>query len=357
MLRGCNKIILQPIYYMELKEKVCLADITTIKCGGDARYYAECNNENDLIEAIDFAKENHLKIQVLGGGSNIIFPDEGFDGLVIRYLNEKMSIENDNLIIAKGGAVWDELVEYSIKNKLQGLECLSGIPGLVGGAPIQNIGAYGTVVKNYIRYVECLDRISKKTVRFSNEECEFEYRMSAFKSKWKDRYIITEVCFELSKDKEPVILYPELKLRVDKNLEYATLKNKDKLQFIRNTIIQIRSAKSMVINSKDENTRSCGSFFTNPIIPEAEYNSLKHIGDIPAYKTAAGMKLSAAKLIELAGFHKGYRYKGVGISANHSLALINIDGNTHQLLELSSLIKQKVFAQFGIKLVEEPVIV
>ena len=341
---------------MEFKQKINLSDLTTIHCGGIAWYYAECRDESDLAEALEFAESKNLRVQVLGGGSNIIFSDAGFDGIIIRYISDEIRTDK-NMIIAQAGAGWDKLVEYSIEKNLQGLECLSAIPGLVGASPIQNIGAYGYEVKSTIDYVKCFDRLSKKFISYENSECEFGYRKSAFKTKWKDKYIITEVGFLLNEDQPPKILYPELQSKIDTIEGYSTLSNSEKLKAVRREVIEIRRSKSMMLNPTDKNTRSCGSFFTNPIIPEARYNMLKHLDDVPAFKTEEGIKLSAAKMIELAGYKKGDRYKGVGISEKHTLALINIEGNAKQLLAFAGKIKDKVYRKFGIRLVEEPEIV
>ncbi len=341
---------------MEFKKKINLSGLTTINSGGDALWYAECQSESDLAEALEFAESNNLRVQVLGGGSNIIFQDAGFDGLIIRYIENEIKADK-NIITAKAGADWDALVEYSIGNNLQGLECLSGIPGLTGASPIQNIGAYGAEVKNSIVYVKCFDRLSKKTVTYENDECDFGYRTSAFKTRWKDKFIITEVCYSLNENKEPEILYPELKAQIEKIEGYSELSINEKLCAVRAKVIEIRRRKSMVLNPNDDNTKSCGSFFTNPVIPEARYNLQKHLDDVPAFKTGGGYKLSAARMIELAGFKKGDKYKGVGISQNHTLALVNYSGNTEQILALADKIKTRVYKKFGIQLTEEPVIV
>ncbi len=344
------------IYIMEFKQKINLSGLTTIHCGGDALWYAECQSDGDLSEALDFAESNNLRVQVLGGGSNIIFQDAGFDGLIIRYIENEITADK-NIITAKAGADWDALVEFSIEKNLQGLECLSGIPGLAGASPIQNIGAYGAEVKTGIVYVKCFDRLSKKFVTYETDECDFGYRTSAFKTKWKDKFIITEVCYSLNENKEPEILYPELKAKVEKIEGYSELSINEKLRAVRAKVIEIRKRKSMVLNPNDENTKSCGSFFTNPVIPEARYNLQKHLDDVPAFKTDGGYKLSAARMIELAGFRRGDRYKGVGISRNHTLALVNYSGNTEQLLTLADKIKTRVYKKFGIQLVEEPNII
>ncbi len=346
---------------------VSLSELTTIKLGGNAKLFCNCNTIDEIKACLIYAKTGNLPVQVIGGGSNIIFSDEGFNGIVIKIDTKGIKfkeLEKDLIEITAGaGENWDDLVKLCIDNNLAGVECLSGIPGCVGAAPIQNVGAYGQEVSDTIVSVEAIDRLTLKIVEFTNEECKFSYRQSRFKNKDTDKYIITKVTYRLKKFAESKIKYPELKKYLDRNTKWDALKNsKEKLSVIRSSVINIRKSKSMVIDSNDPNTVSCGSFFLNPVLTEEEFRELektcsKNNLNIPSYKTDQGIKIPAAWLVENAGFHKGYRKGGVGISTKHSLALINCGGSAKELLELSDKIEDDVYKKFGVKLRKEPEII
>jgi len=285
-----------------------------------------------------------------------------FDGIVMKISTKGITeiIRNGNVFLTvKAGESWDGLVNYAVASGLQGIECMSGIPGSVGATPVQNVGAYGQEVKDVITSVTAIDWDSLKTITFSNEECNFSYRCSRFKSNDAGRFIITEVTFKLNKNKTPEIKYPELEKIIlnDKDFE-ASDSVKDKLMIVRNTVINLRKSKSMIIDEKDPNSRSCGSFFTNPVLNENEFNKLKsRVSDFPFFKTDKGYKVPAAWLIENSGFRKGFKLKGAGISEKHSLAVINCGGNTSDILNLANKIEESVFIKFGIRLIKEPVII
>ncbi|MFC2092916.1 UDP-N-acetylmuramate dehydrogenase [Bacteroidota bacterium] len=352
---------------INFQHSVSLSELTTIKLGGEAKLFCNCKTTDEIIACLIYAKTENLPVQVIGGGSNIIFSDDGFNGIVIKiYIKGiKFNELEKNLIEITSGAgeAWDDFVKLCIDNNLNGVECLSGIPGCVGATPIQNVGAYGQEVSNTIVSVEAIDRLTLKTVEFTNEECNFGYRQSRFKNKDKDKYIITKVTYSMKKFAEPKIKYPELKKYLDDNTKLNALKNgKEKLSAIRDIVIDIRKSKSMIIDSNDPNTVSCGSFFLNPVLTEEEFKELektciKSNLNVPAYKTDKGIKISAAWLLENAGFHKGYKKGGVGISTNHSLALINCGGSAKELLELSDKIENEVYYKLGVKLSNEPEIV
>jgi UDP-N-acetylmuramate dehydrogenase len=346
---------------INISENISLSKFTSIKLGGKAKFFCECKTEKDLIECLDYAKTNNLKIQILGGGSNTIFSDEGFDGLVIKIELKDISIHNDfkdNIIIkASAGEEWDNFVKYCIENKFTGVECLSGIPGSVGASPIQNVGAYGQEVKDTIIFVKAIDRETYKPTMFANEDCLFGYRTSRFKTIDKEKYIVTEVLFKLRKDGKPEIKYPELeKYLISKNNVNFSLED------VRNAIIELRKKKAMVIDENEPDSVSCGSFFVNPVLPEKDFENMSiKIGmdksDIPHYIIEGSVKLSAAWLIEKSGFKKGYTKNGVGISSKHSLALVNKGGTAKDLLNLAEEVQTKVFDKYGIVLIKEPVIV
>lgn len=350
----------------EIKENIELRNYTTIKLGGTAKYFCECRSEGELIECLKYAEENKLKVHILGGGSNTVFQDGGFDGLVIKTGMKGIELHNDfkdNVIIkAAAGEEWDDFVKYCVENKYAGVECLSGIPGSAGASPIQNIGAYGQEVKDTIIFVKAIDRKTYKPVMFANEDCLFGYRTSRFKTIDKNKYIVTEVLFKLKKDGNPEIKYPELEKKLKE-------KYKDDLSIsiVRNVVIELRRKKGMVCEEGEPDSVSCGSFFVNPVLTDSEFqgfferiesgNFFNDKGSIPFYKSGSGIKLSAAWLIENVGFKKGYTKNGAGISSKHSLALVNRGCTSNDLLKLAEEIQAKVFDVFGVRLHREPELV
>lgn len=359
----CTKAFLMKI---EFQNNISLSDYTSIGLGGKAKLFLKCKSANEIISALVYAKENNLKVQVLSGGSNIIFPDIGYYGFIIK--NELKGIEfaeKGNFVFVKSGAGenWDDFVKLIINKGLSGIECLSGIPGSVGATPIQNVGAYGQEVKDTIVSLNAIDRDSLNNVSFQNEDCNFGYRQSRFKLKDKDKFIITDVTFRFIKDKQPEIKYTELQKYLDSSINLSETKDlKQNLNQIRKAVLDLRKKKSMVIDKSDPNSKSCGSFFMNPVLNEktfelfkSKFNSFEE--SFPFYKTGNDYKIPAAWLVEKSGFEKGYKRGGVGISENHSLALININGTTEELLNLADEIEKKVYEKFGIKLFKEPVII
>ncbi|MBX7044457.1 MAG: UDP-N-acetylmuramate dehydrogenase [Ignavibacteria bacterium] len=348
-----------------LKSEVRLSDITTIKLGGTAKYFAQFNNIFELKELLLFAKNEKLPVQITGGGSNIIFPDEGYKGIVLKNHIKEFSYEvfGEDVILKVGaGNNWDEVVKFCVNEGFQGIECLSGIPGSTGATPIQNVGAYGQEVSDVILGIEAYRIEDNSLVTFNNHECGFGYRTSIFKREQKNKYIVTEVIFKLNLNREPNVRYKDLADEIQKDNNYNNFSNTDKLKFVREKILEIRRRKSMVVDSKDANTVSCGSFFLNPVLNEEEYKifeeNLFHFPLKPKiFKTENGYKIPAAWLIENSGFHKGYNKNGAAISDKHSLALVNRGCTTAQLLELANEIESKVKQFFGIQLYKEPVII
>ena len=343
----------------EIEQNVCLAGLTTFKIGGDARYFARAGKEADILKAIEFAEINDLPIFIIGGGSNVLIADGEFCGLVVKVDIKGISVAaggNETVRVTAGaGEDWDELVAFCVGENFQGFECLSGIPGLVGGTPIQNVGAYGQEVSETIVSVRCLDRKTKKIVEFSNAECGFAYRTSVFNTSEKNRYIVLAVTFQLKANAEPKIEY--------RDLQNFFSKQKPTLAEVRQAVLEIRRAKSMVIDKNDINSQSAGSFFKNPIINieklaklEKKADALK-IGNVPHFKVdEKNVKIPAAWLIEKAGFHKGYKFGKVGLSAKHTLALVNFGGaKACDVLALKNQIQRKVKEKFSIELQPEPV--
>lgn len=341
-----------------IQESVPLAPMTTIGLGGNAMRYAACETVEHLCNALHYATSNHLPVQVLGGGSNIIFADHGFRGLVINVGLKGTSIDGET-VTAAAGEEWDDIVQLAIRNNLGGIECLSGIPGRVGAAPIQNVGAYGQEVSDTITSVRVLDRESLTERILDHGDCNFSYRQSRFKSGDANRFIVLAATFRLHRDRVPAIRYPELQKALDADSTTLTLDR------IRSSVIQLRKSKSMILDPSDPNSRSVGSFFLNPVITGEEFAVLetnwKSAGErapVPSFDLPDGMKkIPAAWLVERAGFTRGYRRGNAAISSRHTLALVNSGTTTRELLDLAAEIRTGVHRKFGITLEREPVVV
>lgn len=348
-----------------LQTDQALAPYTTMQLGGPARYFAACRTLEEIRYVLGWAVREKLPVQVLGGGSNVLFADEGFGGLVLKVelpgLHFAEGPEGGVLVEAAAGQSWDGLVEECVRRGLAGVECLSGIPGLVGATPIQNVGAYGQEVKDTIVEVCGLDRRSLEPVAWTNESCHFAYRQSRFKGADKDRYLITEVFYRLEPEEEPQIRYPELRRHLEEGTGLRELgRGRLALEAVREGVLQLRRRKSMVLDSHDPDARSVGSFFLNPVLSEEAFQALKaRLGERlpPSFPSPEGIKVPAAWLVEQAGFPKGFRRGGAGISTKHTLALVNCGGTTRQVLELAEEIRGQVCARFGISLEIEPVII
>ncbi|MEJ7846941.1 MAG: UDP-N-acetylmuramate dehydrogenase [Pyrinomonadaceae bacterium] len=337
---------------IEIQSNISLAPFTTMKIGGKARFFVKAGNEQQVADAVGFAKKNDLGLFVLGGGSNILVSDKGFDGLVLQIALK--GIEDcpgqDFGLTVKAGENWDAFVAYCVERDLAGIECLSGIPGFVGGTPVQNVGAYGQEVSETIVSVRCLDRNSGEIVELSNAECGFSYRTSIFNSTMRDRFIVLAVTYRLKKGGVPKIVYKDLR-------EYFG-GTAAALAKVRKAVLNIRAAKSMVIDANDPNSQSAGSFFKNPIVPGSIITEIG-VENIPHFPVdEETVKIPAAWLIETAGFYKGYKLGNVGISTKHSLALINLGGGTaEEILALTGRIQAEVESKFGISLQPEPIFV
>jgi len=348
-----------------LQEDVLLAPYTTLQLGGPARHFARCESVDQFRASLTWAAQNALPVQILGGGSNTIFSDDGFLGLVLHislsgvgFIAEKDAI----LATAAGGEDWDSFVHLCVERGLAGIECLAGIPGQVGATPIQNVGAYGQEVRDSIAGLRALDRQSLKIVEFSADDCDFAYRQSRFKTADRNRYIITDVTFRLRPEGRPELRYPELRRTIEQSVDLASLESGAPiLTAVRNAVLALRRSKSMVVDPDDPDSRSAGSFFLNPILSEEQFATLRERvsapSSIPQFPAPNGKKIPAAWLVEQAGYHKGYRQGGVGISIHHALALVNRNGTTRDLLNLASAIQNEVFQKFDIHLEREPVVV
>jgi len=346
---------------ISIKEHIRLADYTTLHLGGAARYFCECSSVDELRSALQFAKGKNIRTHILGGGSNTIFIDEGFNGLIVRIGLKGISFVrdgNDILVSAKAGEDWESFVAMTVEKGFAGIECLSGIPGSVGATPIQNVGAYGQEVKDTIESVKVLEIQSLEERIFQNSDCKFSYRESRFKTNDAGKYIVTEVVFRLRSNGRPSTNYPEVQKMIEQSVSLSSLADgKESLSAVRNIVLSLRKKKSMVIDSNDPNTRSVGSFFLNPIVDNETLLSVRHqwekIGDgtpVPTFAFGEKQKIPAAWLIEKSGFRKGYKKNGVGISENHTLALVNYGGTTTSLLLLAEEIQQGVKKVFTIHL-------
>jgi UDP-N-acetylmuramate dehydrogenase len=337
------------------RENLPLAPFTTLKIGGPARYFTEAETEEEILDALAFARQKDLPVFVLGGGSNVLISDAGFPGLVLHVCPRGIETSNAGgptvLVKAAAGEEWDGLVDHVVNAGFAGIENLSGIPGLVGGTPVQNVGAYGQEVSETIISVRCIDRRSLEVVEFDNTDCLFSYRSSIFNTTDRNRYIVMEVTFRLTPGGEPKLSYKDLR-------EHFRDRRPD-LRTVREAVLGIRRRKSMVIDTLYPNAMSVGSFFKNPVVSADRYVQIRQLfDDMPSFPFGDGVKIPAAWLIENAGFYKGFSRGKVGISSNHALALINRGGATAaDIIELKSLIQERVHTTFGIELVPEPVLV
>lgn len=344
-----------------IQTNVSLANLTTIGLGGVAAKFVVCESKEDIADALQYARQRNLTVHILGGGSNTIFSDEGFKGLVIQIAISGTDFkENREKVTAVIGAGedWDTFVKTCVNKNYAGVECLSGIPGTVGATPIQNVGAYGQDVSNIIMLVRVLNRITLNEETFSAAKCGFGYRTSRFKKEDANKFIVLEVNYHLTKGGDPTMGYPELVEQVERQGAGRTL------QAVRDAVLSIRAKKSMIVSRTDPHSRSCGSFFVNPVMTQKQYRQVvdraladgEH--DVPSFPAGgAHMKVPAAWLIEHAGFSKGYRQGGVGISPHHTLALVNYGGTSKEILELASDIELAVQQKFSVDLVREPVVV
>jgi UDP-N-acetylmuramate dehydrogenase len=344
---------------LKVEAQVELAPLTTLGVGGNAAHFVRVAHETELRDALAWAKQRGLEVRMLGGGSNIVVADSGFPGLVIEMAMRGVRIQNLGTqveIRAAAGEPWDEFVAEMVARGYQGLECLSGIPGRVGATPIQNVGAYGQDVAETISQVAAIDTIRGALRTFSAEECQFSYRDSWFKSREPGRYIVTEVTFRLHPNAPAQLRYAELERHFQERGNAAR-----SLPEVREAVLQLRRAKSMLLDANDPNSRSCGSFFVNPLLGPAQFNEFVARADgketVPQYPQADGrVKLSAGWLIEQAGFPRGTRDGSVGLSTKHALALVAHEGaRAADVTRLAARVQLSVLERFGVRLEPEPV--
>jgi UDP-N-acetylmuramate dehydrogenase len=346
---------------MQLQENVQLAPLTTLGVGGPARYFLEATTESEVREAIAFAKERQLPLFVLGGGSNLVVSDAGFPGLVLKVATGGISQYSEGgreVYDVGAGVEWDRLVERTVSANCAGMECLSGIPGTVGGTPVQNVGAYGQEVAETITSVRAVEIKTAEPREFAKDDCGFAYRTSRFNTDDKNKHVIVRVTYALRPGGEPKLEYADLRRHFADHEERPTLRD------VREAVQQIRRSKAMLIIEGDEDSRSAGSFFKNPIIDLAHYEAISASVATqrlipPKYPAGLGkVKVPAAWLVEQSGMHKGYSLGPVGISRKHALAIVNLGGATaSDVLALQQKIQQSVVQKFGVELAPEPVFV
>ncbi len=336
---------------------VPLAPLTTLDLGGEARYLVKVDTIETASEALRWARQEDLPVAIVGGGSNLVVADGGWPGIVLHVALQGISTGESGAevkLTAAAGEEWDALVERTVEEDLAGLECLSGIPGRVGATPIQNVGAYGQDVASVIDMVQVLDLTDLSVRSLRAAECGFGYRTSFFRER-PGRYLVLTVCYRLRRGGAPSIKYRELQKMLDARSASASLAE------TRDAVLELRRAKSMVIDSDDPNSRSVGSFFINPVVDDAALAMIQ--GDlpteeiVPTFEMRKGQhKIPAAWLIEKAGFSKGERRGSVGISSAHALALIHYGGGSAgDLVAFAREIRQQVVERFGIELRPEPV--
>ena len=343
------------------ESRVPLAPYTTLGLGGPAERFIEAGTESALVDAVRAADQQDEPLLVLGGGSNVVVADTGFAGLVVRVATRGVTAAPDgdavHLTVAAGES-WDGLVARCVSEDLAGLECLSGIPGLAGATPIQNVGAYGQEVADTIVSVRAWDRDRSAIAEIPAAGCGFGYRTSRFKR--DGRHLVLAVTFRLTRGpRSAPVRYPELAAELG-----VAPGDRVPLEQARSAVLAVRARKGMVLDPGDPDTRSAGSFFTNPVLADTAFKELaaRHDGPVPHYPAGpAQVKVPAAWLIERAGFTKGHTGPGphpARISAKHTLALVNPGGaTTDGLLALARQIQDGVHQAFGVGLDIEPVLV
>lgn len=343
---------------MTPRARVPLAAYTTLGVGGPARWFTEAADEAALQAALRWARARSVPLRVLGGGSNLVVADHGVEALVVRMALrgvESREVDGAMQVTAAAGEPWDDFVRLTVERGWAGLECLSGIPGLVGATPMQNVGAYGQEVSDTITCVRALDTRNGDIADVPAAECGFAYRDSAFKRREPGRFVVIAVTYRLRPGGAPALRYADVERHLAaRGIRAPTLAD------VRESVLAIRRAKSMVIDPADPNRRSCGSFFTNPIIARDALAAVeRRVADatMPRWPQPDGrIKLSAAWLIERAGFRRGQQDGAVGLSTRHALAIVAHDGaRAADVVAFARRVQTTVADRFGVRLTPEPV--
>ena len=346
---------------MNVQENVALAPLTTMKVGGPARFFIDSKTITEVQEAVAFARSRDLPLFVLGGGSNLVISDSGWPGLVLKIGIAGIDERNENgkaIFDVGAGEEWDTFATRAVARNCAGVECLSGIPGSVGGTPVQNVGAYGQEVAESIESVLTLDLQDDQMRELCGEACGFSYRTSIFNTGESGRYIILRVTYGLTPGGQPRIEYADLKRHFSGWQQIPTLAD------TREAVRRIRASKAMLITPGDADARSVGSFFKNPVLSSEQHEDLSRRAaarglQIPSYPALdAQHKISAAWLVEHSGFSKGYDSGHVAISSKHALAIVNRGGATAaDVVALKEHIQHWVQEIWSICLQPEPVFV
>jgi UDP-N-acetylmuramate dehydrogenase len=349
---------------MRVEENVLLAPLTTFRIGGPARYFVEATSPTEVREGVSWARTKNVPLFVLGGGSNLLIADSGWPGLVLKIgilgidREASSSAEGKVLFEVGAGESWDHFVSHAVAQNCAGIECLSGIPGSVGGTPVQNVGAYGQEVSQAIESVEVFDLKDNQVRELCREACGFSYRSSIFNTSERGRFIILRVTYALIPGGNAYLEYADLKRY------FAERETAPDLEEVRGAIRQIRARKRMLIVEGDPDCQSAGSFFKNPVLSKVQHQDLQKRASakrlvIPTYPALEkNHKVSAAWLVEHSGFSRGYTLGHAGISSKHALALVNHGGaSAAEILSLKDQIQQRVEEIWGVRLEPEPVFV
>jgi UDP-N-acetylmuramate dehydrogenase len=349
---------------MLLQENIPLAPLTTFRIGGPARFYVEARSQAEVEEAVGLARARELPLFILGGGSNLIVADAGWPGLVLRVaipgIEQRPGTNDEGKVLFDAGAgePWDRFVWHAVAAQCAGVECLSGIPGSVGGTPVQNVGAYGQEVAETIESVEVFDRKDSQVRELCREACGFSYRSSIFNTTERERFVILSVTYALTPGGDPHLEYTDLKRH------FEGRETRPNLAETREAVRHIRALKGMLIVPGDPDCQSAGSFFKNPVLSEQQHEELQRRASarglsIPSYPALEkNKKVSAAWLVEKSGFARGYGFGRVSISNKHALAIVNRGGATAaEVLALKDQIQHRVEEIWGLHLEPEPVLV
>jgi UDP-N-acetylmuramate dehydrogenase len=346
---------------MLVEENTPLGPLTTLKVGGPARYFVEAKTAGDVREAIAFANSRTMPLFVLGGGSNLVIADAGWPGVVLKLAIggiEQRPHDGQMTFEVGAGEEWDKFVATAVARNCAGVECLSGIPGCVGGTPVQNVGAYGQEVSETIQSLSALDVHSGEIHELNNEECRFHYRSSIFNTTSRGRYIILRVDYALLPGGGPHLQYADLKNH------FAGWRETPTLADAREAVRKIRASKGMLITPGDDDCRSAGSFFKNPVLSADNFEQLNKRAaeknlQIPSYPALElQRKVSAAWLVEHSGFSRGFSSGKVGISRKHALAIVNRgEASAADIIALRDHIQDRVEEIWGLRLEPEPVFV
>jgi UDP-N-acetylmuramate dehydrogenase len=350
-------------FSLNISENIPLAPFTTFGIGGPARWFTEAESEDDVAEAVAWSHQHGAPLFVLGGGSNLLVSDAGFDGLVLHIALRGITATDDGfgqrIFQAAAGEDWCGFVDRAIHENCAGIECLAGIPGTVGGTPVQNVGAYGQEVSSTIQRVRAFDLHDRTFVELTAADCSFAYRRSRFNTSDRGRFIVTRVDYCLTLNGPPTLHYADLQRELDASgIASPTLAQ------TADAVRRIRRSKGMLIVEGDPDCHSAGSFFKNPVISAEQFQNIaaRSAAAPPRYSAGPGLyakglvKIPAAWLIEQAGFHKGYALGAAGVSTRHALALVNRGNATSRgILALAAQIADAVEARFGIRLEMEPV--